>query len=89
MDNEAYNFACRVCGNVQGDLPWGQDGQTPTFEICGCCGVTFGYEDCTVEYVKRSREEWLGKGGQWFNPSEKPANWSLNEQVKSIPKEYI
>lgn len=83
------SLACRVCGKMQDDPPWGEDGKTPAFEICGCCGVDFGYQDCTPEYVKKFRKEWLKKGGKWASPDEKPANWSLEEQMKNIPKEYI
>ena len=88
MPNDPNNLACRVCGNIQSDLPWGEDGQTPTFELCGCCGVDFGYQDCTLVYVKKFREEWLKKGGKWANPDKKPSNWSLKEQLKQIPQEY-
>ncbi len=38
--NEAYH--CRVCGLKQDFKPWGEDGKTPTFEICGC-GVSHIY----------------------------------------------
>ena len=43
MVNEANKLACRVCGKVQDDPTWGEDGKTPTFDICDCCGVQFGY----------------------------------------------
>lgn len=85
---KSNKLACRVCGKIQDDPPWGEDGETPAFEICGCCGVDFGYQDCTLETVKKFREEWLKKGGKWIAPDEKPANWSLEEQMKKIPKEY-
>ncbi len=42
---------CRVCGLYIDDLPWGEDGNCPTYEICSCCGVEFGNEDYTVESV--------------------------------------
>ena len=58
--NTAYN--CLVCGFYQECLPWGKDGETPTFDICDCCGVQFGYEDCNVFYVKKFRVEWVKKG---------------------------
>lgn len=87
--NEDEAYRCRVCGLKQDFKPWGEDGKTPAFEICGCCGVDFGYQDCTPEYVKKFRKEWLKKGGKWASPDEKPANWSLEEQMKNIPKEYI
>ncbi len=81
MKDEIY--CCRVCGLEHEIPPWGEDGQTPIFEICGCCGVTFGYQDITLEYVKRFREEWLKKGGGWTNPKERPPDWMLEEELRS------
>lgn len=82
------SFHCRVCGLKQGFKPWGEDGKTPAFEICGCCEVDFGYENCTLESVKKFRNEWLKNGGKWANLDEKPANWLLEGQMKKIPEEY-
>lgn len=48
---------CRVCGLHIDDLPWGQDGNSPTYDICPCCGVEFGYEDYTAESARRYREK--------------------------------
>lgn len=87
--NEDTRNNCRVCGFNQNFEPWGEDGKTPTFDICGCCGVQFGYEDCTVFYVRRFREEWIKNGAEWFSLKEKPKGWSLEEQMKNIPKEYL
>ncbi|MEK7339705.1 MAG: hypothetical protein AABZ92_03200 [Verrucomicrobiota bacterium] len=86
--NKNESYRCRICGLEQDFQPWGEDGQTPTFELCGCCGVDFGYQDCTLVYVKKFREKWLKKRGKWANPDEKPPNWSLEEQLKQIPQEY-
>jgi hypothetical protein len=86
--DEDASYCCRICGLKQDFKPWGEDGKTPAFEICSCCGVDFGYQDCTPEYAKKFRNEWLKKDSKWANPDEKPANWSLEEQMKNIPKEY-
>lgn len=56
-------YKCRVCGFPQADPPWGLDGRTPSFDICACCGVEFGYEDATAEGVERYRQEWLDSRG--------------------------
>jgi len=89
MHNEnEESYHCRVCGLMQDFQPWGEDGHTPSFEICGCCGVEFGYQDCTPEYIKKFREEWLNKGTKWANPDEKPMDWSLAKQMENIPEEY-
>ncbi len=52
-------LACRICGLVQHEPPWGDDGQSPNFGICERCGVQFGYPDATTEGVRRYRVAWL------------------------------
>ena len=74
---------CKVCGLFQEEPPWGDDGNSPSFEICDCCGVEFGYEDSTTESIKRFRENWIASGVNWFNSKEKPDQWSLGEQLKN------
>jgi hypothetical protein len=83
MHNDQY--ACRVCGLLQEEPPWGTDGASPTFGICDCCGVEFGYEDATPAATRRYRETWLGRGAPWTSPKEKPAGWSLERQLEQIP----
>jgi hypothetical protein len=80
---------CRVCGYYIGDLPWGKDGNCPTYEICPCCGVEFGNEDCTKEFTKQYREKWINEGAKWFAPEEKPKNWNKEEQFINIPQEFL
>jgi len=79
---------CRVCGLYLYDLPWGEDGNSPTYEICPCCGVEFGNEDYTIESTKKYREKWRNEGSNWFVPREKPEKWDKEEQFKNIPKEF-
>jgi hypothetical protein len=90
MDNDKSYYYCRVCGLFQDeDLPpWGLDGRSPSFNICACCGVEFGYQDCFPEDVKLFREKWIKKGSPWRFPEEKPTKWSLEEQLKNIPQEF-
>jgi hypothetical protein len=88
MTNEINKLACRVCGKIQDDPPWGEDGQCPTYDICDCCGIEFGYGDCTLKAIQASRERWLAKDAKWKYPEEKPTSWSLEEQMKNIPEEY-
>jgi hypothetical protein len=84
------NKVCRVCGLVYPDFyPWGQNGNTPSHDICSCCGTEFGYEDNSVASTKTNRQVWIKKGSNWFEPKEKPDKWSLEEQLKNIPKEYL
>ena len=79
---------CHVCGLYSEDLPWGKDGQSPTYIICDCCGVEFGNEDYTVESTKKYREEWIKKGAPWFISKAKHLNWSLERQLMNIPNKF-
>ena len=80
---------CRVCGCYIDDLPWGKDGNCPTYEICPCCGVEFGNEDCTKESTKQYREKWINDGAKWFEPEVKPKNWNKEEQFINIPQKFL
>lgn len=80
---------CRVCGLYIDDKPWGEDGESPTYEICPCCNVEFGYEDNTLESTLKYRSDWLKNGANWFEKKRKPENWNLGEQLKNIPKNFL
>lgn len=79
---------CRICGLLGDDLPYGEDGKTPTFEYCDCCGVEHGYQDCTPEASRRFRAEWIASGAAWESPKTQPANWDRDEQLAHVPAEY-
>lgn len=82
---DAGNNFCPVCGYPLGNYnPWGDDGKTPTFDICPCCGVEWGNEDYTTESRTEYRNKWLADGAKWFEPQKKPVNWNLEEQLKDI-----
>jgi hypothetical protein len=68
--------------------PWGEDGVSPTFEICPCCGVEFGYEDCSIVAAKRYRKEWIEKGAKWFEPDKQPFGWDVQTQMDAVPKGF-
>jgi hypothetical protein len=87
MHTHEDNF-CTICGLDQGGSPWGEDGKTPSFVICECCGVEFGYEDCLLEGIRKYRNEWLQAGSQWHEPKYKPLNWNLDEQLQQINQLY-
>jgi len=76
--------ACRVCGYVLNFFPWGLYDNQPTFELCPCCGVQFGVMDENIMLVRKERAEWIAKGSPWLEPSKKPENWSLAEQLNQI-----
>jgi hypothetical protein len=88
MDNKNQLSHCRVCGLDQKDLPWGVNGDSPSFAICDCCGVEFGYQDCFLEDVVVLRKEWLKKGALWAQPKERAGNWSLEKQLEKIPDDF-
>lgn len=80
---------CRVCGFELPEPPWGEDGETPTWEICPCCGTEFGYEDCTVQAAKKRRAQWLASGANWFNEALKPSDWLLERQLADVPDHFL
>lgn len=84
-----FVMSCRVCGLLQQTPPWGPAGNKPSFNICPCCGTEFGYDDATLAGVMRKRAIWRDEGAEWFIPAEKPANWSLTEQMQNIPSDYV
>ncbi|MBB3644210.1 putative amidophosphoribosyltransferase [Rhizobium sp. BK619] len=83
------NNCCRVCGYELSAPPWGDDGNSPTWEICPCCGTEFGYEDCTPASARNKRQQWISGGMKWFNQKEKPENWSFEEQVMNVLDEFL
>ncbi|MBP5788713.1 MAG: hypothetical protein J6W29_00575 [Neisseriaceae bacterium] len=76
---------CRVCGLEYSDYyPWGEDGQSATYDMCDCCGCEFGYEDDEDASDKGTfvyRQEWFNKGVPLFNPESKylPKQWTLSD----------
>jgi hypothetical protein len=79
---------CRVCGLDLGHRPWGDDGHSPSFEICPCCGAEIGYKDCTRYGVRAARRAWLDGDAQWFAPGEQPRDWNLERQLAQVPDEF-
>jgi hypothetical protein len=78
-------YVCYVCGYPNLDEPpRGLDGNIPSFDICDCCGIEFGYEDTTKENILKYRQKWIGTGGEWFCKELCPENWDMKEQLKNI-----
>ena len=88
MDESDELLICRVCGLRQASPPWGQDGNSPTYEFCPCCGVEFGYGDATVVGTKRWRESWLSAGAKWFESDSRPSDWDADAQLAQLPDAY-
>lgn len=81
--------SCRVCGHQsEGYFPWGEDGLTPSFDICECCNVEFGYEDFTPESTSRYREKWIANGANWSDRHTRPEDWDYREQLKNVPEVF-
>lgn len=79
---------CRVCGYELLEPPWGNDGRSPTWDICPCCGTEFGYEDCTPESARKMRQEWISNGKKWFDETKMPKDWDFDHQRGCIPDEF-
>ena len=48
IDRLLKNNFCPICGYPLDNYNlWGDDGKTPTYDICPCCGVEWGNEDYT------------------------------------------
>lgn len=82
------SLCCRVCGYEMDDPPWGGDGRTPTFEMCPCCGVEFGYQDHTPASTRLYREKWIKSGYKWDLERERPQNWDVAEQLQQVPEGF-
>lgn len=83
------NNNCRICGFHSATPPWGEDGKTPIFDYCPCCGVEHGYQDASPAGAKRFRGSWIESGSKWDDESMMPTNWNLDEQLSCIPDEYL
>lgn len=79
---------CRVCGYELNEPPWGNDGMSPSFEICPCCGVEFGYEDVSLQSIRTFRSKWLASGSPWFDISKRPKAWDISVQLELVPFEW-
>lgn len=86
VPNETELHFCRVCGLYHDDPPYGHSSKVPSFEICVCCGVEFGYEDTTADAAEHYRKRWIENGANWFDPSAKPRSWSLEAQLEKVRK---
>lgn len=81
MHSNDEKMVCRVCGLLQHEPPWGDDGKSPNFDICSCCGVEFGYEDSSKVSVINYRKVWLEHGTKWFDLKKMPEHWCAQEST--------
>lgn len=83
-NHDGSRWRCKVCGFCQDHPPWGADGNTPSFGICDCCGVEFGYEDSTPAAAGAYRRSWLARGAPWLCEATRPPEWNLEQQLAAI-----
>ena len=83
--------SCRVCGLYEPHYapPWGEDGESPSDDICSCCGIHAGLGLDEVGQIREHRVKWFARGCTWSYPEDKPENWDLAEQLKNIRPDYI
>lgn len=80
-------FICYVCGFPDLDKPpWKEDGITPSYEVCVCCGVEFGIDDINEAALNDYERSWFTGTGEWLINEGKPEDWSKEEQLKNILK---
>ncbi|WP_208855154.1 hypothetical protein [Leptospira alexanderi] len=89
MVDYRVEYLCPVCGFELDFLPW--EGLNPSFGICPCCGIQFGYTDATPEgegkeQQARYRKWWISQGMPWqdYGVTDPPPNWDPKEQLKRI-----
>lgn len=75
--------ACPICG-FPFESPIDEATLSSSYDICGCCGCEYGYDD-HIEF----RKQWIADGANWFHPERKPAQWSLEEQLKSAINDWL
>ena len=78
---------CPACGYEGLDEPaW--NGDSPSGDICPCCGMQFGYYDLGRRvplFYEGWRIRWLVEGGHWWSRSRlAPDGWSADRQVEKF-----
>lgn len=83
------SFPCPICGNELGADPWKDN--YPTYDICACCGIEFGYEDSRPTPEERKsrhaelRQDWMDRGMPWWSTiTPAPIGWDAREQLDRI-----
>jgi hypothetical protein len=87
--HSAGDLSCRVCGYRSDSPPWGEDGRTPLFDFCVCCGVEHGYQDASPNGARAYRAKWIAAGAEWEEPERMPNGWELSEQLGQVPPEFM
>ena len=77
---------CPVCVYPLSFHPW--EGDSPSDEICPCCGMQFGYYDSTPggENDRKAiynewRQNWINEGVPWRGTQKAPDGWDAHKQL--------
>lgn len=81
---------CPVCGYHLHFVPW--IGDSPSDEICPCCGTQFGLDDSQAFrdpdalglIHERLREQWVARGMPWSYPRQPPPGWDPVRQLADL-----
>jgi hypothetical protein len=88
MTKKEILHCCRICGLYYDDYyPWEEDGMTPTYDICHCCGAEFGVEDFYENGKIEYRVQWLKNiknKNKWYFEEYRPHDWDIKEQLENI-----
>ena len=81
--------------------PWSDHGSPPyrhrygeaSYDVCRCCGFEFGSDDepvlgTTGDSFTEHLRVWISGGCPWFQPEQRPADWSLEQQLRSAGIHY-
>jgi hypothetical protein len=86
--SHSEQYYCRVCGYESDCSSWGEDGNSPDFTFCPCCGVEAGYGDITPDAARAWRNRWLEQGAKWDDEIFRPHGWILEKQLQNVPSEF-
>ena len=80
---------CPVCGYEHPRPTW--HGGVPSFEICPCCGIQYGYSDAAggdeaarAMLYRRWRQAWIEGGMRFKWPERQPKDWEPVAQLQRI-----
>lgn len=79
---------CRACGHLADEPPWGAEGDAPTYDICECCGVEFGYGDTFLGAIRGHRSKWLEAGAKWSNPRISTDGLDPATRLLNVPAQF-
>jgi hypothetical protein len=81
---------CPACGYDLGFQAW--TGDSASDEICPCCSIQFGYDDCAggdlnkrADAYRQWREGWIAAGCPWRSKGMKaPDDWDPRDQLSRL-----